>query len=317
MGALGEPGERADQVVGQLRVLVGVEQHLVHVPVGVVVGEDRFAQVLLGARRLQVAAGGADRVDGVVGVLAPVLVGVDPVGLPARGDELHPAQGPGRGDVQVGAEGGLDAVDRGQHLPRHPVLGAAGLVDRQQEGRDLELVDDEVGDADRGGAELGDGEARVGVRGRAVGVSDRLGVELLALGLALDGAALGGLLAEEAGAGGAALLLGALGGVLGAGGAGAELAAAAVAGAAARAARAAGAAGGGRAAGCTRRRRAGRCSRGLRGRSWRRRRCRRGRRRREGRRRWGPAPSRRRPDRPAPSPPRPPRSRPRPSQARW
>ena len=238
VGALGQARQRADQVVGELRVLVGVQQDLVHVPVSVVVGEDRVAQVLLGAGGLQVAAGGADRVDGVVGVLAPVLVGVDPVGPPARGDELHPAQGARRGDVEVGAERGLDPVDRGQHLPRHPVLGAAGLVDRQQERRDLELVDDEVGDADRGRAELGDREARVGVRRRAVGVADRLLLELVALGLALNRSALGGLDAEDAGRRGALLL----GAALLLGGAGAELAAAAVA--AARAAAAAAGSGG-------------------------------------------------------------------------
>ena len=40
-GALGEPGERADEAVGQAAVLARVEEHLVDVPVGVVVGEDR------------------------------------------------------------------------------------------------------------------------------------------------------------------------------------------------------------------------------------------------------------------------------------
>ena len=48
-GALGEAGERADQVLGELAVLVRVEQDLVDVPVGVVVGEDRAAQVVLAA----------------------------------------------------------------------------------------------------------------------------------------------------------------------------------------------------------------------------------------------------------------------------
>ena len=56
---------------------------------------------------------------------------------------------------------GLDFVDRGQHLPGDPVFGSAGLVDRQQEGRDLEGVDDEVGDADRGRAEGRDRRRRV------------------------------------------------------------------------------------------------------------------------------------------------------------
>ena len=166
VGALGQPGERADQVLGQLAVAARVEQHLLHVPVGVVVGEDRVVEVALAPGRLQVAGGGADRVHRVVGVLAPVAVGVDPVGGPGRGDELHPAHRPGAGDVEVGAEGGLDLVDRGQHLPGDVVLGAAGLVDRQQEGRDLEGVDDEVGDPEGGGAERGEG-GRGGARRRS------------------------------------------------------------------------------------------------------------------------------------------------------
>ena len=166
VGALGQAGERVDDAARQVAVLLGVEEDLVDVPVGVVVGEDRGAQVLGAAGGLEVAGGGADRVDRVVGILAAVAVGVDAVGLPGRGHELHPAEGAGGGDVEVGAERGLDAVDRGEHLPRDPVLGSAGLVDREQEGRDRELVDDEVGDADRGGAEVGDRDGGVGV-GRA------------------------------------------------------------------------------------------------------------------------------------------------------
>src|SRR3712207_9008950 len=46
-------------------------------------------------RSLQVAGGGEDRVDRVVGVLAPVLVGVGAVHLPGGGEELHPPDGPG------------------------------------------------------------------------------------------------------------------------------------------------------------------------------------------------------------------------------
>ena len=170
--ALGEPGERADQGVGELAVLVGVEEDLVDVPVGVVVGEDRLADVLVAARCAQVPGRGADRVDRVVRVLLAVVVGVDAVGGPGRGDELHPALGAGGGDVQVGSEGGLDLVDPGEHLPGDAVLGSAGLVDREEERRDLEGVDDEVGDADRGGPELRDGQARVGVGRRAVRVAE-------------------------------------------------------------------------------------------------------------------------------------------------
>ena len=79
---------------------------------------------------------------------------------------------------------GLDFVDRGEHLPGDPVLGSAGLVDRQQEGRDLEGVDDEVGDADRRRAERRDHHGRVldgrGAAvevGRAAAGADRLGLD--------------------------------------------------------------------------------------------------------------------------------------------
>jgi hypothetical protein len=80
--SLGEAGERADQGVGQLAVLVGVEEDLVDVPVGVVVGEDRLADVLVTAGRSQVASGGANRINWVVRVLLAVVIRVDPVGGP-------------------------------------------------------------------------------------------------------------------------------------------------------------------------------------------------------------------------------------------
>ncbi len=175
-GSFGQPRQRADQRLRQLAVLVRVEQDLVDVPVGVVVGEDRGAQILLPAGRLQVSRGGADRIDRVVGVLAPVLVGVDAVHVPRRGDELHPTEGAGGGDVQVRPEGGLDPVDRGEHLPRDPVLGPAGLVDRQQERRDRELVDDEVRNPKRRRTEVGDRDGGVR-RGRgAVRAAQRRGL---------------------------------------------------------------------------------------------------------------------------------------------
>ena len=98
---------------------------------------------------LQVARGGEDRVDRVERVLDAVVVGVDAVRLPGGGHELHPAQRAGGGDVEVAAVVGLDLVDRGQDLPAHAVLRAGGLVDRQQERRDPELVDEEVRHADR------------------------------------------------------------------------------------------------------------------------------------------------------------------------
>ena len=121
------------------RVAARVGQHLGDVPVGVVVGEDRVVGVGGHPGRAQVAGGGEDRVFGVVGVLHPVPVGVDSVGFPGRGHELHPADGAGGGDVEVGAEGGLDLVDPGQHrgaLGAEVVGRRRPLVDRHQDRRD-------------------------------------------------------------------------------------------------------------------------------------------------------------------------------------
>ena len=150
--ALREAGERADEVARQAADDPGAQEHGVDVPVGVVVGEDRLADVLLAAGGAQVARGREDRVDRVERVLLAVLVGVDAVHLPGGRHELHPADGAGGGDVQVAAVVGLDLVDRGEDLPADAVLDAGGLVDREQERRDPELVDEEVRHADRGGA---------------------------------------------------------------------------------------------------------------------------------------------------------------------
>ncbi len=180
---LRQAGERPDEVARQAADHLGAQQHGVDVPVRVVVGEDRAADVGVGARGLQVPRGGEDRVDRVVRVLDAVAVGVDPVRAPARWHELHPAQGSGRGDVEVAAVVGLDLVDRGEDLPAHAVLDAGGLVDRQQEGRDPELVDEEVRHADPGGAGLGDRVARVRRGRRAVGVALAVRIRREALGL--------------------------------------------------------------------------------------------------------------------------------------
>ena len=77
----------------------------------------------------------------------------------------------GGGDVEVAAVVGLDLVDRGEDLPAHAVLDAGGLVDREQERRDPELVDEEVRHADRGGAGGDEREGRVVERRRAVEVA--------------------------------------------------------------------------------------------------------------------------------------------------
>ena len=140
-----------------------------------VVGEDRLADVGLGTRGAQVAGGGEDRVDRVEGVLEAVAVGVDAVLLPGRGHELHPAERAGGGDVEVAPVVGLDLVDRRQHLPAHAVLDAGGLVDGEEEGRDAELVDEEVRHADRSGARGRERVVRVRGGRDAVGALDRPG----------------------------------------------------------------------------------------------------------------------------------------------
>ena len=81
----------------------------------------------------------------------------------------------GGGDVEVAAVVGLDLVDRRQDLPADAVLDAGGLVDREQERRDPELVDEEVRDADRRGAGQRQREGRVVERRRAVEVAARVG----------------------------------------------------------------------------------------------------------------------------------------------
>ena len=169
--ALRQTAQRADQVRRHAADEACPHEDRVDVPVGVVVGEDRLAQILIGARCLEVARSREDRVDRVVRVLLAVAVGVDAVGLPAGRDELHPAHGAGGRDVEVAAVVGLDLVDRGQDLPADAVLDARGLVDRQQERRDRELVDEEVRNADRHRAQGRQGHGRVRERRDAVGVT--------------------------------------------------------------------------------------------------------------------------------------------------
>src|SRR3954467_11672706 len=138
----------ADEVGRQAADDAGAHEHRVDVPVGVVVGEDRAPHVLVGAGGAQIARGGEDGVDRVERVLEAVAVGVDAVLLPGGRHELHPAQGAGGGDVQVAAVVGLDLVDAREDLPADAELHAGGLVDREQERGDAELVDEEVRHAD-------------------------------------------------------------------------------------------------------------------------------------------------------------------------
>ena len=133
--AVGQAGERRDHVPLVARDELGAQQHRVDVFLGVVVGEDRRVQVRGGSGCAQVAGGGEDRVDGVVGVGIARVEGVHAVLNPRCRHELHPADRSGRGHRLVGAVVGLDLVDRREDLPRHAVLDGRGLVDRQQEQR--------------------------------------------------------------------------------------------------------------------------------------------------------------------------------------
>jgi hypothetical protein len=150
--ALGQRRQRRHQVVRERADEFGPQHHRVDVPPRVVVGEDRLAEVALRPGGLQVPGRGEDGVGGVVRVLAAVPVGVHAVGAPGGRHELHPALRPGGRDREVAPVVGLDLVDRRQHLPRHAVLDPGGLVDRQQERRDREAVEQDVGDRCAGGA---------------------------------------------------------------------------------------------------------------------------------------------------------------------
>src|SRR5439155_20700987 len=108
-----------------------------------------------------------DRVDRVVGIAAGVAVGVQAPAPPRAREELHPPDGAGGRDVEVAPVVGLDLVDRGEDLPPDAVLDARRLVDRQQERRDPELVDEEVRDADRRRTRQRERERRVVRGGRA------------------------------------------------------------------------------------------------------------------------------------------------------
>ncbi len=128
-----QTGQRGDHGLRVGRDQLGTKQHRVGIFFGVVVGQDGAAEVRGGAGGAQVARGGEDRVDRVVGVGVAGVERVHAVLQPGRGHELHPADRSGRGDRLVGAVVGLDFVDRRQDLPRHAVLHGRSLVDRQQE----------------------------------------------------------------------------------------------------------------------------------------------------------------------------------------
>ena len=136
---LRDQGEAAERAVADPAEAGGPRHHLGDVPVGVVVGEDRALRVLGHSGGSQVAGGGEDRVVGVVRVLGAVVVGVDAVGGPGRGHELHPALGAGGRGPEVLAEAALDLVDRGEDGGAggtEVVRLRGGLVDRAEVGGD-------------------------------------------------------------------------------------------------------------------------------------------------------------------------------------
>ena len=164
----------------------GVGEHLGDVPVGVVVGEDRAVGVGRHAGGVQVARRGEDRVFGVVRVGLAVAVGVDPVGRPGRGHELHPALGAGRGDVDVGPERRLDRVDPGEDrrsLRPERVGARRPLVDRNQHRRHP---------GGRAGRARHRGDQQARARGRRGRFGRRFGRRRRAAGFSLLRARLGG-----------------------------------------------------------------------------------------------------------------------------
>src|SRR5205823_14317973 len=78
----------------------------------------------------------------------------------------------------------LELVDRREYLPAHAVLDAGGLVDGEEEGRHLELLDDEVRDR-LGGAGQRVEEGRVLRGGGPVRVAHLRRLRLIRLALRL------------------------------------------------------------------------------------------------------------------------------------
>ncbi len=105
-------------------VLGGQGENLVDVPGGVVVVEDRPAELLAargGIVRAEHARRRRHRVQRVHDVGGAAVT--EPVGAPdppGRRQELHRAESPGGGRAHVGAVGGLDLADGGEHRPGQP-----------------------------------------------------------------------------------------------------------------------------------------------------------------------------------------------------
>ena len=155
--------------VEELRQLL----HLVHVPLRMVVREDRAGDVGLSAGGRQVARCRGDRVFRAPRVRDAVAVPVESPPLPGRGHELHPADRAGGARPHVAAEVRLDLVDRGEYLPGDAV-GRARLLPEVEQLRvraglgDERITSNGVGKRDRArriraiGARQGPGHARRG-----------------------------------------------------------------------------------------------------------------------------------------------------------
>ena len=107
-------------------------EHVVHVPLGVVVGEHATGDVRGPACGGEIARGREDGVLGIPRIGEPVAVRVGAPAQPGVRHELHPADCAGRARPHVAAEVGLDLVDRREHLPGDPVGGAGAKPERLQ-----------------------------------------------------------------------------------------------------------------------------------------------------------------------------------------
>ncbi len=160
---------RAGEVDRAPRAEVGREaQNLVHVPLGVVVGEDSAGEIVVSTRGGEVAGRGKDGVVGIPGIGEPVSVRVEAPAKPRVRHELHPPHRAGRARAHVAPEVGLDLVDRGEHLPRHAVGFSRAVPEGEElvvgaDGRLLRRHGEREGGVDRAGS-VGRLRAREGRR---------------------------------------------------------------------------------------------------------------------------------------------------------
>ena len=159
-------------------VEVGEREHLVDVPVGMVVGEDAAIEIGRAAGGGEVAGGGEDRVGRVPRIGDAVAVRVDAPAEPGARHELHPADRAGRARAHVAAEVRLDLVDRarapatGSRTPRRPAARARGAADSESCSGTAGGVESEAGHGERRVRRRGAGSAN-GAGGTTAKVSAR------------------------------------------------------------------------------------------------------------------------------------------------